>query len=128
VTGGTSGVSFRIADEQDEWALLGIVHVRAVARSRVALVVLGGAGVLFQDRTTTFSSLYPPPSERVTGVRRQSPALVLGADVPITLTPHLAAVGFGRVYFLARGELETLDVVYHSSARVALGGRVRVEW
>jgi hypothetical protein len=130
VTGGTSGHSFELAEKQRETSLQGVVRVRPVTRGRVALDLIGGAGVVFQKRDTTFQSCYFGQACSVTRADedRRSPAFVAGIDVPLALAAHFGVSGIFRALSLRRGELETPNASRRSSTRILAGVTARVGW
>jgi hypothetical protein len=133
VTGGTRGISFELSERQEEHVLLGVLRVRPSVRGRVAVDLLGGAGVLLQHRETTFRSCgfsggAPICAEQPDVERRQSLVLAAGLDVPMALTRHLAVAPIVRVLALRRGELETSTALRRSSIRLLMGASMLVGW
>ena len=102
VTGGTRGVSFELNEKHHETLLQGLIRVRPVTGDRVALDLVGGAGVVFQKRDTNLCNHVQECAVR-DDTSRRSPAFSAGVDVPVALTPHLGVSGILRVLTLRRG-------------------------
>lgn len=132
----TSGRSFHASGRQKERVLVGLLRVRAFGFHRLALDVVGGAGLLFQHHELRFAPCFSgcDDTTRET-LDRRAPAFALGADVPLRLSRHFLVSGLVRYYALRRGEHVTEMPVlvpwqyeWKSSTRLAVGISGRAGW
>jgi hypothetical protein len=136
VTASTSGTSFHASGRQEEQELIGLLRGRAFSGARVALDVVGGAGVLFQRHEQRFAPCFSGcPDTLSERLNRKAPAFILGADIPVHLARHVAIAGTGRYHFLRRGDHVTeLPVLipwqyeWTSSSRLSIGISARALW
>jgi hypothetical protein len=129
VTGSYDALCCILSDKQREISVLGVFRERAWGRSRLAVDIIGAAGVLLQHRETSTAYRFSPPSTAISTIEdRRSPAFAVGMDLPLLLAPHVAVAPLARLYFLQRGLLYTADVARGSSTRPAIGLSGRVMW
>ena len=133
---GTSGRSFRATGEQRERALLGVVRGRA-GGNRIAVDLIGGAGILSQHHEAAFTPCFTGCEvASTTELEHRAPVFAFGAEMPIRVAPHIVVAPFGRYYFLRRGnnlpsgptDLLPWQFEYRSSQRATVGGLARVVW
>ena len=136
-TGETRGISFRSTGEQRERAIVGLLRARAGGGSRVALDLVGGAGVLFQRHLAeTAPCVGGCAAVLTTELTNRAPAFVVGAELPIQAGRNFPIAAIGRYYFLRRGDhtaTSPTDPVpwqfeYQSSNRLGVGVSARVTW
>jgi hypothetical protein len=136
-TGETAGRSFRSLGEQRERALMGLMRVRVSGSERVAVDLVGGAGVLWQRHSVFFAPCFSGCAVSADGaLTDHAPALVAGVDVPIRAGRYFSIAAIGRYFFLRRGDnvpsgpTDQLpwQFEYRSSGRIAIGASARVVW
>jgi hypothetical protein len=116
-------------DAEEESVLYGTGRYSTHKPGRFNLDVVGGVGILVQHRETSFHFRFAPSSAAtVTVDDRTDWCLVLGADAPISVAPHVVVSPIARVYFLSRKTIETLDVTASSATRFMLGLTAGVKW
>jgi hypothetical protein len=134
VAGTSIGRGFRASGRQEERVFIGLLRVRVSAVDRVALDVVGGAGLLFQHHElgSTLCSLECADSMREV-LNRRAPAFAFGADVPMYVGRRFWITAVGRYYALRRGNnlAEPTDSIawqYESKSStqfaVGIGGRI----
>jgi hypothetical protein len=135
LTAETRGHTFDSTGRQEERVLLGLIRGRAWASDRIAVDVLGGAGVLFQHHEERTAPCFSGCAFTVQNdLDRRAPAFSVGADVPIRLAPHVAVSGLVRFYALQRGDTTTglfatpWQFEFKSSTRFAAGVTARARW
>jgi hypothetical protein len=136
MTATTRGRSFEATGRQQETAFLGLVRFRADGRRRVAVDVVGGAGLLRQhhewDQSSCFSGCaFTRRGEEDTN----AVATVAGVDIPVRLGPHVSIGPQLRLYGLHRAHRvsEVPDLVAfpfetEPSIRSAVSAAGRVTW
>lgn len=135
-TGATSGRSFRSSGEQRERALVGVLRARAGGSERVAVDLVGGAGVLFQRHLAITTSCFIECVETfTTELTSRAPVFVAGVDVPIRIGRHFSIAPIGRYYFLRRERTTSVpnepvpwQFEYAPSSRMGVGLSARVSW
>jgi hypothetical protein len=136
VTGSTSGRSFNESGRQEERTLIGLIRTRAAGTDRVALDVVGGAGVLFQHHELRSAPCFSGCADtRREALDRQAPAFALGADVPFRVGRHVAVTVLTRYYALRREErisrvpnLVPWQYESRPSSRMSIGISARAVW
>jgi len=134
LTAETRGRSFDATGRQEERLLTGLIRGRAWGSGRLAVDVVGGAGVLFQHHEQRDAPCFSGCAVTVQNdLNRQAPAFSLGADVPVRLAPHIGISGVVRFYALRRGDTTALpgtpwQFSYTSSTRFAVGVTARARW
>ena len=129
VTGRYDTLCCILRDEQKEISLLGVLRERVWRTNRVAVDIMGGAGVLLQHRETSVANRFAPAATAIETIEdRRSPAFALGIDVPLLLARHVALAPEVRLYCAQRGTLNTANVTRASSQRPAVGLSGRVVW
>ena len=127
----------QIAGRQEERVLLGLLRFRLAGVNRLALDVVGGAGMLFQHHESGGCVPAQNRCENTDGLSldERAPAFVLGLDVPIRVARHFEIAADARAYLLRRGEHTSATDVnlswqyeWRSSTRVALGVIGRFVW
>jgi len=99
-------------------------RVRALAKGRGALDVVFGGGIADQHWAFHYVSRFPPivVDDRIVDAR--SPALAVGADVPLALIAHVALIPTFRLHLVNHTETGSNGW----SSRVALGFGAGVRW
>jgi hypothetical protein len=135
LTAETHGQSFNDTGRQDERVLTGLIRGGAWTSHRLAVDVVGGAGVLFQHHELTRAPCFSGCAVTLQNdLDRRAPAFSLGADVPARLAPHVAVSGLVRIYALRRGDRTTAlppapwQFEFTSSTRFAIGVTGRARW
>ena len=95
-----------VSDRQREQAWVAELRLRAGATPRVAMDVVGGAGLLRQQREGTFACNFTCAVANTAEPSHTSPAFSVGLDVPLQLGPHLSLAALGRIYWMRRGRLD----------------------
>jgi hypothetical protein len=103
ITATTRGRSFEATGRQQETAFLGLVRFRAGGRARVAVDLVGGAGLLRQhhewDQAPCFSGC---EFTRFGEEDVKAVATVAGVDIPLRLGTHVSIGPALRLYGLHR--------------------------
>jgi hypothetical protein len=136
LTAATSGRSFNESGTQRERMLVGLLRARAGGTDRVALDLVGGAGVLFQHHERRFAPCFTGCADSLRDSRDgHAPAFVLGADVPFQVGRHLGLSVVTRCYALRRAEriADTATLLpwqYETrpSTRLTIGVSARATW
>ncbi len=136
VTTSTSGRFGTSWGRQEERALLGLVRGRVGATERIALDVVGGAGLLFQRHEIRFAPCIGCPLTPSGTLANQAPALAFGADIPVRVGRGLVVAGVARCYVLRRGdhvsnipsEIFPWQHEWKSSTRFGVGISARAVW
>jgi hypothetical protein len=136
LTAATSGRSFNESGRQRERMAIGLLRARAAASERVAIDVVGGAGVLVQHHELRSAPCFSGCADaRRESIDDRAPAFVLGADVPFRLGRHIGLSAITRYYALRRAERvsDTATLIpwqYETkpSARLAIGVSARASW
>lgn len=136
VTASTAGRSFNASGRQAERILIGLARSRAWGSDRVAIDVVGGAGVLFQHHELRVAPCFSGCAITQQQVLdRRAPAFSFGADAPVRIGRHFGINGLARFYVLRRGDHTTELPVsipwqfeYTSSTRLAVGVTGRARW
>ncbi len=132
----TSGRSFWASGRQRERILVGLLRARVTGSDRVALDLVGGAGVLLQHHEQRQAPCFSGCADTIAEeLDHQAPAFALGADVPLRVTPHVWLNAAIRWYALRRGDHVTgfpaeipWQFEWRSSNRFAMGVTGRVGW
>lgn len=136
VTGATRGRSFSASGRQKERMVTGLLRVRAAANDKVAIDVVGGAGVLLQHHELRFAPCFSGCADlRRESIDERAPSFVLGADVPFRLGRHIGVSAVIRYYALRRAEhvsdtAAPIPWQYETkpSTRLAVGVSARAAW
>jgi len=129
VIGRYDAVCCVMVDSEEESVLYGTGRFSTNRPGRLNLDVVGGIGVLFQHRETSGNLRFGPSSAATAAVDdRTDLCLVLGADVPISVAPHVVVSPIARLYFLDRKTIDTANVTASSSTRFMVGVIAGVKW
>jgi hypothetical protein len=136
MTATTRGRSFEATGRQQETAFLGLVRFRAGARARMAVDLVGGAGLLRQHHEWDQSACFSGCAFRRLGEEDvNAVATVAGVDIPLRLGRHFSVGPELRLYGLHRAHRvsEVPDIVAFPfetkpSIRCAVSASGRFTW
>ena len=95
-----------VSDRQREQAWVAELRMRAGATPRLALDVVGGAGLLRQQREGAFISCFTCTAANIAEPRHTSPVFSAGLDVPLRFAPHVSLAAVARLFWMRRGLLD----------------------
>jgi len=105
LTVSTNGFGWTSSGTEQEYQVIGLIRARVHGGTRVAVDVVGGAGVLSHHHELRFAPCNGGCADTdIEAIDRSAPAFAFGADVTIGGNRHFAVVTLARVYVLDRGD------------------------